>query len=169
MDGYGTCQDRTFLFPNKGLKPFCGAWLILWEALGSLRVGTPSPLSAPSLRDFQHGFFSPAFSTAALRVLCMQPGPHPSALLKLPAGWQVSISFLSSITWGSMAVANRSPRLGAGPCPGRFPVSPSPPGCRATSLWHSHAAIIPFTLAKPIPQHLVPSSHVCCPTGPDCP
>ena len=85
MDGYGTCQDGTF--PNKGLKPFSGAWLLLREALGSLGAGTSSPSEHSLPGRFSARFFSPAFSTAALQVpLCTQPGPHPSALLKPPAG-----------------------------------------------------------------------------------
>lgn len=64
-------------------------------------------LSIPSLADFQHGFFSPAFSTTALQApLCVQPGSHPSALLKLLAGWGSASPFPAASpgeAWQSLA------------------------------------------------------------------
>ena len=166
MDGYGTCQDGTF--PNKGLKPFSGAWLLLREALGSLGAGTSSPSEHSLPGRFSARFFQPCLLNCSPSGPSLHAAWTPSLCPAQTTGW-VSISLPSSIAGGSTAEANRSPRLGAGPCPGRFPAWPSPPGCRATSLWCPRAAIVPFTLAKPIPQDLGPSGHICCPTGPDCP
>lgn len=48
---------------------------LLWTH-SSRAVGYTATLSIPSLEDFQHSFFSPAFSPAAPQVpLCLDPSP----------------------------------------------------------------------------------------------
>lgn len=68
--------------------------------LAASGLGHPAVLSTPSLEDFQHSFFSPAFSPAAPQVpLCLDPSSLPCSSCCL-AGKSAS-----SFTAGSLGEA----------------------------------------------------------------
>lgn len=100
--------------------------------MAALTGGFWQSWGSPSERSLPGGFSDWLFQPCLLHCSPSGPSLHtawtPSLCLAQTTSWVAGQHLRSSMTGASTAVANRSPRLGAGPGPGRFPVWPSPPG-----------------------------------------